>query len=395
MKKGGPDALADRTASVVLLDGRTLSGELRDIRAGALLVGGQKEPIPFYEIQEIRLARKPPGSKPDFDSGPLVLFHGGERLVARVTAVEENRARLRIADVVELSVPLETVRAFRLREAHPSDDLFEQDLEKPPPGEDTIYARRGDLLSRVRGIFRGLDTRSLRVDWKGKIRSIRRRQIQGAILALIASERPEPDPPAVFELNNVGRLPAYLVELKVDPESRKRIARVRMPGAAPEEFQDLPLAAIERIAFASDRVLFLSTVEPSKTIETPVVGKSFPYRKDRSVGGGPITLGGRVYRRGLGVHSRSVLEYALGGQYRSFAAVIGLDDAARGKGSVTFRVIADGKAILERSMKGKDEPRVISLPLDEIDILRLEVDYGEDKLDIGDQADWADARVTR
>ncbi|MCZ6795313.1 MAG: NPCBM/NEW2 domain-containing protein, partial [Planctomycetota bacterium] len=193
---------------------------------------------------------------------------------------------------------------------------------------------------------------------------------------------------------DVGRLPAYHVGLEIDARGARQLV-IRLPGAPADRLQKLPYSAVDRISFASDRVLFLSTVEPKKAEQRPVIGQPTPYRRDLSASGGPITLAGRVYRRGLGVHSFCALEYTLGGEYRAFAAVIGLDDSSRGKGSVTFRVIADGKEIYKQAFEAGAKPRSVSLPLEEVNVLRLEVDHGSDNLDIGDLADWADARVTR
>ena len=94
-------------------------------------------------------------------------------------------------------------------------------------------------------------------------------------------------------------------------------------------------------------------------------------------------------------HDCLPVEYSTLGQYRSFAAVIGIDDSTKGRGSVTFRVRADGKQIYEKSLTGKDDPVSVSLPLEGVSTLRLEVDYGADGLDAGDHADWASARLSK
>ena len=146
---------------------------------------------------------------------------------------------------------------------------------------------------------------------------------------------------------------------------------------------------------ASDKIVFLSSIEPDKVKETAVLGRGFPYRKDLSVSGAPLRLKGRTYRRGLGVHSRTALEYALNGRYTTFAAIIGLDDSSRGKGSVTFVVSADGKELLRENFDSSRAPLPISFPVSGSRKLTLLVDYGSDQLDLGDHADWANARLTK
>ena len=56
---------------------------------------------------------------------------------------------------------------------------------------------------------------------------------------------------------------------------------------------------------------------------------------------------------------------------------------------------SDEKAIFEKSLAHGDKPQNLSLPVSGVKTLRLEVDYGEDGVDFGDHANWADLRVTR
>jgi len=392
---------------VTLLDGKTVAGALEAISPEGIRISGRKETLPAYEIQEIRLP-SPEGDKQPivFAHHPLVRFRGGEQIAARVLEVVEGDGGRRVAMVrlrgdslpppgarlPVLHLPLENVSAFRLREAHPTDDLLRQAMQNPAPQTDQLFVRRAGLLS-VASTLRALTGEHLVVDRGEKRSRVRRQLVQGLILAPVATRIVESDPPAVLELHGIGRLPAYLVGL--EGAESKRALVVRMPGAAKDSLSRLPLSAVGRITTASDRVLFLSTAEPLAIDERPVVGKPIRYRRDRSVSGGPLSIGGRRYRRGLGVHSYCAIDFDLAAQYRSFAAVIGLDDSSRGKGSVTFRVIADGKEIYTKDVSGKVGPEPVSLPMDDVRVLRLVADYGADDLDFSDHADWADARVTK
>ena len=111
--------------------------------------------------------------------------------------------------------------------------------------------------------------------------------------------------------------------------------------------------------------------------------------------GATLQMAGRSYRKGIGVHPRTVLEYDIGGAYRTFAAVIGLDASAGKDAAVTFRVSADGKELLRKDMSRDEPPQTVALPLGGVKRLVLEVDFGPDGIDLGDHADWADARVAR
>jgi hypothetical protein len=151
-------------------------------------------------------------------------------------------------------------------------------------------------------------------------------------------------------------------------------------------------------------------MEPKTVKET--LGPAFtdlkPFRRDASVLREPLRMAGREHRKGLGVHSYSLLEFDLAGQFARFQALIGLDDSARprgastgAEGSVTFRVRLDGKLLLERPMTWRDAPAPAELDVRGGKTLSLEVDYGGPADIRGiincalDRADWADARVVQ
>ena len=157
----------------------------------------------------------------------------------------------------------------------------------------------------------------------------------------------------------------------------------------------LDLDDIAALTITSDRVVHIGDL---KTVTQKIEGilhRPWTPRFDRSAAGGPISLGGRVYERGLGVHSRTELAFALGGAYETFVATIGIDDSVRPRGSVVFRVVGDGRILYDSGVvTGKDEPVDIRVDITDVKRLRLIVDFGEG-LDLADHADWADARLLK
>ena len=112
------------------------------------------------------------------------------------------------------------------------------------------------------------------------------------------------------------------------------------------------------------RVTYLSDLAPAEYRQTPFlshVGQvanlshdwTWPYGADRSVTGGLLRSGGRLFLKGLGVHSAARLVYLIsplpfagegqGVRARRFAALVGIDDSTAGGGSVVFRVLVDGQ----------------------------------------------------
>ncbi|NEB08487.1 alpha-galactosidase [Streptomyces coelicoflavus] len=125
-----------------------------------------------------------------------------------------------------------------------------------------------------------------------------------------------------------------------------------------------------------------------------------PVERDRSVGesgagdGGPITIGGATFSKGLGVHAPSSVEYYLGGACTTVTARVGVDDESGDRGSVVFEVWADGtRAVSTGTVTHADAARALSADVSGADVVRLVVTDAGDGMDY-DHADWADLRVT-
>jgi hypothetical protein len=157
----------------------------------------------------------------------------------------------------------------------------------------------------------------------------------------------------------------------------------------------LDLARLLRIEFRGGRLVYLSDLEPAEVKETPYFDLVWRHRRDASVDGHPLRLGPNAYRKGLGVHSRCELTYALDGAFRRFAADVGLDEEIGDKGNVDIRVLVDGQVKLERKgLTGREDPLRLDLDLTGAKRLTLLCDFGAE-LDICDHLDWGNARLIR
>jgi hypothetical protein len=108
-----------------------------------------------------------------------------------------------------------------------------------------------------------------------------------------------------------------------------------------------------------------------------------------------MMLDGRLFEKGIGVHSRTELDYELGGKYEAFVATLGIDDAVRPRGSVVYQVLGDGDMLHETAvLTGTSEPYTCVVEVVGVNTLTLIVDYG-DSLDLSDHADWGSARLLK
>ncbi len=116
---------------------------------------------------------------------------------------------------------------------------------------------------------------------------------------------------------------------------------------------------------------------------------------DKAWEGGPIRVGGTIYKRGLGVHADSKLVFPLGGKYETFSVVGGPDDSHHGQ--IEMKILVDEKQVWTsgptRSHDGSKRRRLIHSVKD-AKTLTLIVTQSDGNRD-GDHASWGGAYLQR
>lgn len=146
----------------------------------------------------------------------------------------------------------------------------------------------------------------------------------------------------------------------------------------------LPLAGVTHA-----ETVWLADLDITKTHQ----GWGSPH-KNQAVDGHPLRIAGHAFDHGLGTHSVGSLLVNLKGGGTRFQASVGVDDEAGGKGSVEFRISADGKPVWSSGiMKGGQPAKPVDLDVTGVKTLALRVGDAGDGYEY-DHADWADARIT-
>jgi len=163
----------------------------------------------------------------------------------------------------------------------------------------------------------------------------------------------------------------------------------------------LKVAALSAVRVVNGKVTYLSDLKPDKVDQKPFI-QGLPFiwvwRPDSDVFRRPLKLGGKPYRRGLGVAAYTKLSYELGGKYKRFKAEAGVCDSVAGGGKTAFKVCVDGK---ERFNNHKNpltrsaKPRAVDVDLSGAKRLELIVDFGPDGSDLGDIGGWGEARLIK
>ena len=158
---------------------------------------------------------------------------------------------------------------------------------------------------------------------------------------------------------------------------------------------------IHGIAVHSDRLVFLSELEPSEVEETPAFGlrdeNTRQWMVNRTPLGEGIHIGGsdpREVDTGLVMRPRTRLTYDLGGQFDTFNATVCIDRRSSGPAHAVFRVLSGEQVLFNASMTLETEPKTIELEVDGVERLTIEADFGEN-FDFGDHCAFAEARLIK
>lgn len=150
----------------------------------------------------------------------------------------------------------------------------------------------------------------------------------------------------------------------------------------------------------SPKVAYLSDRRPAGYNHVPFLDLAWPYQLDKSVIGTQLRSSGRLYLKGIGVHSASGLTYQLDGDYRRFEAELAIDDSSAEHGSVKFKVFtANGSGRWQPKyaspvIRGGMTPTPISVDLQGAKRLSLLVEFA-DRGDELDRANWLRARLVK
>ncbi len=277
--------------------------------------------------------------------GALVLADG-TLLMAEVVAADKERLTVNSEVLGTLKLPLEVLSGivFHLP-SQPSDRDKLLDRPARATGDsDRLLLENGDELA---GLFTGIvdDVAKLSTD-VGPV-EIKIDRAAALIFNPTLKHKPPQGNPlrAWVGLSDGSRLLA--TQLLLDHQSLKMTAMGQIFAASP--------AAMVFLQPLGGRAVYLSDLKPAEYRQTPYLDLSWPYQSDRNVTGGQLRCGGRLYLKGLGVHSAARLTFSLlpqagegqgvraGSSFKQFAAELGIDDSTGGRGSVQFRVLVDGQ----------------------------------------------------
>jgi hypothetical protein len=221
-------------------------------------------------------------------------------------------------------------------------------------------------------------------DWEGETRRIPYDRVYAIVLARLGPAHDATGGCAVTTTDGstiTGRV-AGLAEGKLAVRLHKQIAL------------SVSWDDVQSMTVKSDRLVFLSDLKPASTQVRPIVTLERPPQFDRGVMGGPLSMAGQTFDKGIGVMSRTEIAFEQPSGFDALSATIGIDDSAAERGNCQFVVLLDGREAFRRAMTGKTPPQEIRVSTAGARRVTLVVEPGDD-LDLADHADWCDARFLK
>ena len=365
---------------------RTMFGELSaaglDRDAKTLALEGTS--LPLRDVLRIRFRQTP--VSPRWDTS--IRLADGARLHGELLESEDpDQLQLKVPSLAKtISVPLEWVREVRRNAAVPER---KDDVE-----EDQVRTKNG---ASIQGVIESIRSGGVTIeDASLGALELPWDQIEWVRVAPLDPTPVVPleDLPAIIETDDGSRLRGALRQL--DRTNCELESPLVGTLSIPEPRRVVLELLLDRIAYLSDR-------DPIEVKEGIPFSDYFPWtwKRDRNVLGGPMRIGRTPFRKGIGVHSKSALTFAITEGDQVFRARVGIDVAGRPVddnprvGSVRFVVLLDGEEAFRSGDVGwADAPVPVEVPLNGHSQLTLVVEMG-----IGhhvlDRANWGDARLLR
>jgi hypothetical protein len=347
---------------------------------------------------DIVTIRRSPLRLPDYPDRAVVVLTGGNRVPVdpeKPLKLEDGRLYFHVRPNMQVE-PLRIPRAFvaLLWLAPPEGirdpELLTNQLLNAKRLRDVLLLRNGDQLA---GTVTSIDrVKGVRMDTNGRAVTIALAQVSGiAFDTELQARSRRPKTYTHVVLANGGRLGFSTLQLEAG--AGKSLAGKTLFGAR----LDVPLSQVAALEPRRASVIYLSDLKPKRFEHTPFLSVSWPLALDAAVSGRPLRVGGNTFDKGLGMHTKSRVTYALDGDIRWFEASIGLDDRISRRGRARIGVLVDGKEQglgADNDLTGKSAPLAVRINVHKARELTLLVDFGSYG-DVQAHVNWADARLLR
>jgi len=350
---------------------------------------GQK-PVPGTDVISLRRVDM---ALPAWPREAQLLLIGGDRIVGEIVDCDGRGLRFRqkaSSDREEvLRVPLSRVDVLWL--APGPRDLRESDPRYAALSgarqHDLLLLRNGDAIS---GDLLGMDGTTK----KTRVQESRELAVENTRIAAIAfnTQLARAHPPRGMYGRVILTDGSRLTLQSANADAKSLIGETDFKAKLTIRWEDI--VALDLFHGSAH---YLSDLRPKQYEYSSFLSERYEWVADRNVTEGQIVLrtkdGLSHFDKGVGLHSQCKLVYALDGKYRTFEAMIGLDEMLGKNGDAEVRILVDGKETgAGRRLTHDGESWRVRMDVRNTQELTIEVNWG-DGGHVGDAVDLGDARL--
>ena len=328
-------------------------------------------------------------------SQPMQVYLVGETAwgIAKIAAVEVAIAEEKVSLAGRLGrfeLPLQTVRAIVWQDSK----TVQQAVAKPSADNDRVIVNVDGKPQTVAGIIEGVTKEAVRIDYKGKVRSIGIEKVNAIVLADVGYQAPTGVLASVSIVEG-SQVFGAIQSWGNDPNgSNEPVIKLSIARGTTLSIQAVQVANIQ---VKSDRILFLSKVEPVAVTETTDFVEPRSFQRDRSVTGGKLQIRGvndqpLTFNNGIGAQATSELTYANDKKFNRLLATVGIDLATKGRGDCQVVVKTDGVEVFNQRITGTSDPLELDVDVATANRVSLMVLPGRE-FDLADHVVWGNAKL--
>lgn len=375
-------------AELRLLDGTTLTGELVSITDKEIVFKADGKEVNTLVEQVLQLEFKPAGKVSATSYLSVELIDGSVLACSQFTP-KEKTAFLTLVSGQEMKVPLDTV-AYLYKDAQDPKVVawWKEQIAKKRNSDLLGVRNAGNVLESLNGTFGDADaegkTIKFDLDSEGSPRDLKLEKVSGILFLRKGVELPKETKCKLID--SQGNL-VMVAEVKATAGGYRFTTPV---GAVVDYTTD----SVAKLDYSKGKLSYLSDLDPN-VVERFILRDFGHYRRDKNLDGNTIRLKGTVYGKGLAIPATTELEYNLGGEFREFRAIVGVDDNVGGSEAATqLRILGDGKELLSIAVARKDGPRPLAINVKDVQKLKIIVS-SDNFIDLGKHLDLADAKVSK
>jgi hypothetical protein len=379
---------ADNAAKLRTLTGKTYEGEWVGITAKQIEFKEKAGTVtvPLAEVLDLELSAPaaPAGGK-----YADVALTDGTLLHCEQFAVKKRDVELKLLTGQTVKLPLAALASV-LTDAQDAAgrDEWQKTLAKQG-NHDLLAVKRGGRVSVLEGTFGAADEKGEKIDFEkdGKKYPLSLSGIHG--LSFFRKPAEGDEPPVLCKVHDAGK------NVLVASTVTKTAAGYEVVTPAGLKVEYATLLLLARLDFSKGKLTYLSDLEPVKVQESSSLEGLDHYRRDKNLDGGALKIKGEVYGKGLALHAYTELVYDIGGAYKDFKAVLGVDDQVGGDTPARVTIEGDERELFSAEVSRKDKkPVPVSVNVKNVKQLKIVVRSGA-LLDLGCHVDVADAKVSK